>query len=77
MGISIHHGTMPGGVTPTCSDCGIALCWDISKEDYHEAATFWDEWICEDCNGGTPLSLKQWMISNKCSTQQSSNGVEN
>ena len=60
MGVHVHPGTLPGSVTPICNDCGVALCWDISDEEYQEAKTFWDAWICQDCNGGKPLSLKDW-----------------
>ena len=51
---------MDGGVTPICNECGVALCWDISEEDYQQAKQFWDDWICQVCNGGTPLSLRSW-----------------
>ena len=64
MGTHINGGTMAGAVTPICNDCGISLCWDISDEDYEQARAFWDEWICQDCNGGEHLSLKNWMRSN-------------
>lgn len=61
MGVGIHGGTMDGAVTPMCNKCGIALCWDISEEEYGEAKKFWDKWICQECNDGQPLSLKEWM----------------
>lgn len=64
MGVHVHGGTMPGGVTPICNDCGIALCWDISTEEYDSAKAFWDAWVCADCNGGVPLSLKDWVSRN-------------
>lgn len=64
MGIHTHGGTMAGAVTPICNDCGISLCWDISEDEYEQAKAFWDAWICQDCNGGEPLSLKHWMRSN-------------
>lgn len=60
MGVMVTKGTMPGGVTPICNDCGVALCWDISKEEYIECEEFWDEWICRDCNNGEPMSLKEF-----------------
>lgn len=60
MGAGIHHGTMPGGITPMCNECGIALCWDLSAEEYAEDAEFWDSWRCQDCNGGKPMSRKEW-----------------
>jgi hypothetical protein len=53
---------MPGGVTPCCNDCGIALCWDISEDQYHEEKSFWDDWICQDCNGGERMSLRDYRI---------------
>lgn len=59
MGVHTHPGTLPGGLTPICSACGISLCYDISQEDYEAAKTFWDEWKCEECNGSKP-SLKRW-----------------
>jgi hypothetical protein len=53
---------MPGAVTPACNDCGVALCWDISEHQYREEKSFWDEWICQDCNGGEPMSLRDYRI---------------
>lgn len=50
-----------GGFTPHCNDCGVALCWDISPQDYAEAKAFWDAWTCQTCNGGVPLSRRAWM----------------
>lgn len=60
MGVQVTASTIPGGFTPTCSNCGVALCWDISDEEYQSAKEFWDAWICRHCNGGEPLSLKAW-----------------
>ncbi len=60
MGVHTHPGTMPGALTPICNHCGISLCWDISKQEYEEDKPFWDEWICQECNGGTPKSLSTW-----------------
>lgn len=60
MGVHRHGGTMPDGVTPICNECGIALCWDIDNHEYSLAKQFWDDWICQDCNGGTPLSRAAW-----------------
>ena len=60
MGVVVGPGTIPGGRTPICNCCGSALCWDICEQDYREAKAFWDEWICESCNGGVPMSLKRW-----------------
>ncbi len=55
--------TIPGGVTPVCSQCGIHLCWDISENEYLEAKPFWDDWACKQCSP-RQLSLKQWMKEN-------------
>lgn len=64
MGVTIHRGTMPGGVTPTCNECGVLLCWDISNAEYEEAKPFWDDWCCQDCNGGKAMSLHDWKAAN-------------
>ena len=56
---------MPEAVTPICNDCGISLCWDILEEEYKEAKQFWDDWICQDCNGGIRLNLKEWLENHR------------
>ena len=48
MGVQTSH-TFPEALTPICNECGVALCWDISVEDYDERPTFWDDWCCRDC----------------------------
>ena len=58
MGAIRGRGTMAGGRTPICEDCGVNLCWDISEEDYQENPSFWEAWICCDCNGGEPFTRK-------------------
>jgi RNase P subunit RPR2 len=60
MGIGTHRGTMPGAVTPICNECNTFLCWDLSEDEAAENQEFWDAWICQDCNGGERMSLKQW-----------------
>lgn len=50
MAVSRFNSTIPGGVTPVCGECGIALCFDISNEEYLENFKFWDNWKCEECN---------------------------
>lgn len=55
MGVHIHGSTMPGGLTPICNECGIALCMDISENEYKRQTKFWDEWICKECNGGESM----------------------
>ena len=34
---------------PRCCDCGIALCWSISIEEYEQYQKFWDHWKCKFC----------------------------
>jgi hypothetical protein len=50
MGVHITNGTLDGGLTPICNDCGISLCWDISECEYEEVKEFWDNWKCRNCN---------------------------
>jgi hypothetical protein len=59
MAASILASTMPGGLTPQCEECGIALCWDIPQEDYDACPEFWDRWKCQDCNGGVRMHPPQ------------------
>ena len=63
MGVTILPSSLE--LTPICNECGICLCWDISFYEYIENKSFWDNWICEVCNGGTPLSLKQYIENKK------------
>lgn len=63
MGITTHGGTMDGGVTPTCNNCGISLCWDISRTEYLSARAFWEAWTCQECNGSR-LSAHRWTLEN-------------
>ena len=49
MGVIKTNSTILGGLTPACNDCGIAMCWDISEEDYDSDKSFWDKWLCKDC----------------------------
>ena len=65
MAIGIYNTTLPGGVTPTCGDCGIALCFDISEEEYLEQKPFWDQWKCENCNPNAKGSRKRWLSGHK------------
>jgi hypothetical protein len=60
MGVLSLQNTLPGAVTPVCNNCGITLCWDIPEEQYARERRFWDAWVCADCNGGKPLSRKDW-----------------
>ncbi len=60
MGVIHTNSTMPGAVTPVCNVCGVFLCWDIAEHEYVHDQAFWDEWICQECHGGVPLSLKAW-----------------
>lgn len=63
MAVTTGPGTMSGGVTPTCDDCGVSLCWDVSRTDYIEAKAFWDAWRCRDC-APEPLSAHHWRTEN-------------
>jgi hypothetical protein len=60
MGVHVHRGTMVGALTPICNACNISLCWDIGEDQYEQDKQFWDNWTCQDCNGGQKLSRKQW-----------------
>ena len=64
MGVHRHRSTPEGALTPICNECGISLCWDISDEEYAEAQPFWNDWICQECNGGTRMSLQDWKRRN-------------
>ena len=44
MGVTKTVSTLDGGLTPICSCCGIALCWDIPESEYTERQAFWDAW---------------------------------
>ncbi len=70
MGITVSKSTIPGGVTPICDKCGVSLCWDISDDEYQADRPFWDAWICQDCNGGVPLSRKAYRQSTGTDTNQ-------
>lgn len=50
MGVIVLPSTLDGGFTPICNSCGVALCWDLSDFDYQENKSFWDNWVCKDCN---------------------------
>jgi len=60
MGVHKHKGTMDGSLTPICNDCGVSLCWDIGEPEYAADRSFWDAWVCRDCNGGVAMSRKRW-----------------
>lgn len=42
--------SLGGGKTPICSECGIALCFDIDDQEYEEMQDYWDAWRCEVCD---------------------------
>jgi len=62
MGISPSH-QFEDGMTPICSSCGVALCWDISKFEYEQDKEFWNNWRCEDCNPNYKGALKRFRQS--------------
>jgi hypothetical protein len=43
-----------------CSECGVALCYDVPNEEYQEAKEFWDNWTCKECNPSYKGSLKEF-----------------
>jgi hypothetical protein len=50
MGV-IESRMFPGeAYTPICSNCGVALCWDIALHEYEQRKQFWDDWKCESCD---------------------------
>ncbi len=49
-----------GTVTPVCRRCGVRLSQSLSVEAYRADRLFWDDWICDVCNGGRALSMSQW-----------------
>ena len=53
----------PFAFTPICSECMVALCYDISAEDYADSKEFWDDWCCMDCNPDYKGSLKLWNLN--------------
>lgn len=58
--MAVTYNNFLGGYTPQCNHCGIRLCWDISEYEYEEDKDFWDDWICQECNDGTPMTRKQY-----------------
>lgn len=60
MAVGQFPSTLPDGWTPVCSSCNVFLCWDISNDEYMECPSFWESWICRDCNGGVAMSRKNW-----------------
>lgn len=60
MGVHIHSRTIDEGLTPICNECGVSLCWDISDLEYISYKEFWDDWICQDCNGGQRMSRSDY-----------------
>lgn len=53
--MGVEYNQFLGGYTPACNQCGVHLCWDISENEYEEDKQFWEDWICQDCNGGVRL----------------------
>jgi hypothetical protein len=38
-----------GGLTPICSDCGIAESFEIGHDEYDERPDYWNNWECPEC----------------------------
>lgn len=64
MGVT-NSRTIPGDYTPICNQCGIALCYDISQEDYDKYQAFWDQWCCPECGGNGEGSFLKWFAKEK------------
>lgn len=60
MGTQVTASTIPGGITPLCNECGVALCWDLPEEEYLQDKGFWDEWRCRDCNPDYEGALQRY-----------------
>jgi hypothetical protein len=59
--MGVAYNDFLGGYTPTCNECGIALCWDISPEEYEDRTEFWDEWRCKECDPKAIGSRKRYI----------------
>jgi len=73
MAVGILPSTMSGAVTPMCSGCGVALCYDIPDEEYQEAKEFWDNWQCKECNPnykGSLIEFKEKRMLDKLTGKQ-------
>ena len=57
-------------VTPTCNECGVSLCWDISLLEYVEDYEFWESWTCRDCNPNYEGALKRFRAKKHANNQQ-------
>jgi hypothetical protein len=54
-----------GDFTPICNNCGVCLCWDISRYEYEQNMPFWDNWKCEDCDPNAKGSRKRYLAERK------------
>lgn len=57
-------------VQPLCNDCGVALCWGISFDEYEEYTEFWDNWRCRDCNPNYEGSYEKFKKSKDVSNKK-------
>lgn len=53
------------GYQPICNDCGIALCFSISEEEYKRTKGFWENWKCVYCDKHAIGSFARWLESHK------------
>lgn len=60
MGITVLPSNAPDELTPICNECGICLCWSITIDEYNVCPAFWNNWICQDCNGGVKFTKKYY-----------------
>lgn len=68
MGLHKHGSTMDGALTPICESCGVSLCWDVEEIQAIADMDFWNQWKCQDCNGGHRMSLEQWRLKHPAVT---------
>ena len=61
MGVTKTANTLDGGLTPICTRCGIALCWDIPEPEYTERQAFWDAWRCRECHPDAKGARRRWI----------------
>ena len=61
MGVTKTTSTLDGGLTPICTCCGIALCWDIPESEYTKRKAFWDAWRCRECHPDAKGARRRWI----------------
>lgn len=54
-----------GDFQPVCSDCGIALCFEVEAREYERTMDFWDAWRCCHCDPHAIGSFARWLESKR------------